>query len=81
MMGNEENGMGRAKKKKKKEEYNLNKGEGGGGILTRKLFSDLGISEPAAKAIRDRKYTHLTEVRSCSPPSKIHHLQIIFKHY
>jgi ATP-dependent RNA helicase DDX18/HAS1 len=78
MMGNEENGMGREKEKEK--DY-LNKGEGGGGILTSKLFSDLGISEPNAKAIRDRKYTHLTEVRSCSPPSKIHRLQIIFIHY
>jgi hypothetical protein len=27
-----------------------------------KLFSELGISEPTAKAIRGRKHTHLTEV-------------------
>ncbi|GJN19140.1 hypothetical protein PR202_gb06380 [Eleusine coracana subsp. coracana] len=54
-------GMGREKvKKAKKTEGKLKKGRGGG-ILSNKLFSELEISEPTAKAITEMKYTYLTE--------------------
>jgi hypothetical protein len=49
----------------------LKNGNGGGGILTRKLFSELDISEFTAKAIREMNHTHLTEVVLALPPSRI----------
>ncbi|CAO2170414.1 unnamed protein product [Urochloa humidicola] len=83
-MGDEEDGMGEDRKKEQQEESGVvwmgtegvkkakkkeekHKG-GGGGILTNKLFSQVQISEPIAKAIEEMKYTHLTKIQARSIP-------------
>ncbi|KAG8098624.1 hypothetical protein GUJ93_ZPchr0013g34682 [Zizania palustris] len=60
---------GKKKKEKKKRKDEKKKGnEGGSGILTNMLFSELGVSEPTARAIREMNYTHLTQIQARSIP-------------
>ncbi|KAL6655008.1 hypothetical protein ACP70R_005834 [Stipagrostis hirtigluma subsp. patula] len=67
----QEKGTGAKEQKKNEEEEKATankKKVDGGGILTSKLFSELGISELTAKAISEMNYTHLTEIQAGSIP-------------
>ncbi|CAL4935421.1 unnamed protein product [Urochloa decumbens] len=65
----EEGGVMEGMGNKEKEEEEKQKKGSGGGILTNKLFSELGISELTAKAIEDmNKYTYLTKIQARSIP-------------
>ncbi|XP_006651920.1 DEAD-box ATP-dependent RNA helicase 27 [Oryza brachyantha] len=62
-------GKKKEKKEKSKEKKRKKKGsEGGSGILTNMLFSELGVSEPTARAIREMNYTYLTQIQARSIP-------------
>ncbi|KAL6838507.1 hypothetical protein ACP4OV_031752 [Aristida adscensionis] len=47
---------------------------GGAGILTNKLFSDIGVSDLTAKAIGEMNYTHLTKLHDHIQAESIPHL-------
>ncbi|CAN6217025.1 unnamed protein product [Urochloa humidicola] len=55
-------------KKMKKDNEDEKAEESGGTILSKKLFSEVRISKLTARALREKNYTHLTQIQARSIP-------------